>query len=78
MNAETTLCEIVPRSDHKSAFVCGATCSGFSGETVFVVHCRGQKALDNGLIRMDMNRVSEKHVWCLSGSLPYITIFLTD
>ncbi len=46
MNAETTLCEFVPRSHHKSAIVCGITWSGPTGETVFVVHCKGQKALD--------------------------------
>ncbi len=46
MNAETTLCEFVARSHHKSAIVCGITWSGLTGQTVFVVHCKGHKALD--------------------------------
>ncbi len=45
MNAETMLCEFVPWSHHKRAIVFGIW-SGPTGETVFVVHCKGQKALD--------------------------------
>lgn len=66
-------CIMALLSDHKGAIVCDLTWSGFARETVFVVHCKGQKD-----IRMDTNSVSVKHVWSHSGSLPYVSIFVTD